>query len=118
MPRKKADPIDLEPDFDEADGPVRLLLHAPTVAALQRARQNAISTLADDPDAEILIIASSKAVLDALQQPDPATQAFTRVCAKSLKSLEIDAPEDTSTVPAAMTEISRRVWSGWVYVRA
>lgn len=50
--------------------PLRILLHAPTAAALTRARQNAINITADDPAAEVRIVVNGDAVAAVLETVD------------------------------------------------
>lgn len=95
----------------------RVVLHAPTADALARARSNARNLLAQDPEAEILILANADAVPFALAERDPGTDPHLRLCANTLAARAIDAPTDLETVPAVIEALVRLQTEGWIYVR-
>ncbi len=97
---------------------VKLIVHAPTPAALVRARRNIVNLLAADPDAEVELVVNGEAAGAALAAPDPNTDKYLTVCANSLTLTGAHAPEGTSTVGAAILHIAQRQAEGWSYFRA
>ena len=97
---------------------LRLLIHAPTAAALARARRNAVNLLAARPGAEVRIVANGEAVAAALDQPDPRTDTLLLLCGNSLSRLGRPLPEGLRRVEAAVVEIVEAQAAGWAYMRA
>lgn len=97
---------------------MRVVLHAPTASALQRARSNARNLKARQADAEILIVANADGVAAALETRDAETDAELRICANTLAARKITAPGDIATVPAAVETIAQLQIEGWIYIRA
>lgn len=97
---------------------VRLIVHAPTPAALVRARRNVVNLLAADPDAEIELVVNGRGAGAALETPDPETDRYLAVCANSLAVTGARAPDGTRTVDAAILHIAQRQAEGWSYFRA
>ncbi|MEM7566677.1 MAG: hypothetical protein AAF321_05535 [Pseudomonadota bacterium] len=95
---------------------MRVLLHAPTADALDRARSNARNLLAEAPDASVEIVANAGGVAHALAAPDP-TDEHLRLCAKTLARLGLDAGGQ-AIVAAAVLHLARRQAQGWAYIRA
>ena len=96
--------------------PLRVLLHAPTPGALDRARSNARNLLAAEPDATVEIVANADAVAHALANPD-GTDEHLRVCERTLARTGASAG-GRRTVPAAVVHLARRQGEGWSYIRA
>jgi len=97
---------------------LRVLIHAPTQAAVTRARNNAVNLKRDAPDAEVLIIANAEGVAAVLDTPRADTEGLTRLCANTLHKLGRRAPHAFQTVDSAILAIARMQESGWLYVRA
>lgn len=97
---------------------LRVLIHAPTAAALQRARNNAANLRAQAPQADVRIIANADGVAAALDAPRADTDGVTLLCANTLKRIERSAPAPFSTVPVAILAIATMQAEGWCYVRA
>ena len=97
---------------------MRVVLHAPTAAALRRARSNARNLKARQPEAEILIVTNADGVAAALETRDPGTDAGLRVCANTLAARNLVAPAHIQTVPAAVETLAQLQIDGWVYIRA
>jgi len=97
---------------------VKLIVHAPTPAALARARRNVVNLLAADPDAEIELVVNGEGAGAALESPDPSTDKYLLVCANSLAASGVPAPVGTRTVGAAVLHIAQRQADGWSYFRA
>lgn len=76
--------------------PVRLIIHAPTAAALDRARRNAANLLKLRPDAAVRIIANGEAVAAALDRPDPATDSLLSLCGNTLANTGRGAEADAA----------------------
>ncbi len=97
--------------------PLRLVIHAPTAAALDRARRNAANLLKARPDAEIRIVANADAVAPALDRPDPPTDPLLRLCGNTLAKLGRTA-DGLTVVEAGVLEIAEAQAAGWGYMRA
>ncbi|VTU13216.1 hypothetical protein SRS16CHR_00456 [Variovorax sp. SRS16] len=98
---------------------IRILLHAPTGSALQRARNNAANILKDDPAADVRIVVNAEAVAAALDQPDPAADARTWVCPNTLRRLSREPAASMTVLPhAAALALALLQREGWIYVRA
>lgn len=97
---------------------LRVLIHAPTAGALNRARNNAANLRAQAPHAEVRIVANAEGVAAALDTPRPDTDGFTLLCANTLKRLQRSAPAPFSTVPVAILALVTMQQEGWCYVRA
>ncbi|WP_240475680.1 hypothetical protein [Herbaspirillum rhizosphaerae] len=96
---------------------MRLLIHAPTATALERARRNLANLLKLAPDAQVELVINAGAVAAALSQPDPL-DGHLRVCRNTLTANQLTAPEGVEVVPAAVLHIARRQAEGWAYMRA
>ncbi|AWU97623.1 hypothetical protein DM194_25325 (plasmid) [Azospirillum ramasamyi] len=99
------------------NGPLRLVIHAPTPAALERARNNARNLLKARPDAEIRIVVNAGAVAAALDGPDAETDRLLRVCGNTLAKTGRTA-EGLTVVPAGVLDIAEAQAEGWGYMRA
>lgn len=97
---------------------LRVVIHAPTAAALKRARSNARNLLRAEPDAEVRIIANAEAAATAVTTPDAETDRHLALCRNSLNAQGLEAPAGIATVPAAVVELVRLQANGWAYIRA
>jgi NitT/TauT family transport system ATP-binding protein len=97
--------------------PLRLIIHAPTAAALARARRNAANLLNACPDAQVRIVANGEAVAAALDSPDAETDGLLALCGNTLAKLGRIAGALT-VVPAAVVAIAEAQAGGWAYMRA
>lgn len=97
---------------------LRVLLHAPTPSALQRARSNAANLRVAAPHAQVRIIANSNAVETAVGEPDPGTDTCLTLCQNSLRRHGVDAPSHIEVTPAAMLLLVELQQQGWIYIRA
>lgn len=104
--------------MDARPTPLRVLIHAPTAAALLRARNNALNLLRAAPDAEVRIIVNAEAVGVLLDSPRPDTDGITLVCGNTLQKLGRAAPPPLQAVGAAIVAIAEMQRDGWSYVRA
>ena len=99
--------------------PLRILLHAPTAAALSRARNNAYNIAADDPAADVRIVVNGDAVAVVLEAPDPILDTRTLICPKTLGWMGRDAPSPLVVLPwGAALSLALIQQEGWCYVRA
>lgn len=99
--------------------PLRIVLHAPTAAALTRARNNANNIAADDPAAEVRIVVNGEAVAAVLDAPDPILDAGTLVCPNTLGRMGRDAPSPLVVLAqGAALSLALMQREGWCYVRA
>ncbi|WP_175234614.1 hypothetical protein [Achromobacter mucicolens] len=98
---------------------LKVVLHAPSAAALQRARNNALNLKRGMPTAEVCIIANAQAVEAALDVAHDLLDAATWICPISLERLNRDNRSPLQVLPgSAVLEIARMQVSGWVYIRA
>lgn len=97
---------------------IRVVLHAPTEAALGRARSNARNLRAAQPEAEIVIVVNADGVRAALDTRDSETDDHLRICSNTLAARSLEAPDHLTTVPAAVETLARLQVEGWAYIRA
>lgn len=96
---------------------IRLLIHAPTPASLERARRNAANLKKADPQAEVEIVANAGAVAAALAEPH-ATDEHLLLCQNTLAATGAQASGNARIVGAAVLHIAQRQADGWAYMRA
>lgn len=97
---------------------LKLVLHAPTAAALNRARRNLANLLAADPNAEVELVINGEAVKAEMAAPDPVSRPHLVVCRNSLDAAGLSAPDDARVTRAAVLHIAQRQAEGWGYFRA
>lgn len=97
---------------------MRLIIHAPTAAALHRARRNLANLLAAEPDAEVELVANGEAAVEAIEKPDHASQQYLVLCENSLRAASLEKPPEFRTTPAAVSYVARLQADGWSYFRA
>lgn len=98
---------------------LKVLLHAPTSSALQRARNNAMNLRRDAPEADIRIVVNAEAVAAALDQAHPEADAFTWVCPNTLARLNKESRAPLRVLDrAAVLELVRLQQDGWIYIRS
>lgn len=95
---------------------LRLLIHAPTAAALARARSNARNLLRAEPTAEVEIIANAGAVAVAIEAGEIEPPLL--LCGNSLATQGLVAPPEARIVAAAVLHIATRQQEGWAYMQA
>ncbi len=96
---------------------LRLIIHAPTVGALERGRRNLANLLKQAPTAQVELVINAGAVAAALDAPSPL-DSHLRVCRNTLEANQLNAPEGVSVVAAAVLHIAQRQAEGWAYMRA
>jgi NitT/TauT family transport system ATP-binding protein len=97
---------------------LKLVIHAPTAAALMRARRNVANLIAADPSAMVELVINGAAVTAEIENPDPATRLHLVVCQNSLDAAGLAAPPDARVTRAAILHIAQRQADGWSYFRA
>lgn len=98
---------------------MKVILHAPTPAALDRARNNAMNLKRDAPDADVRIIVNAEAVAKALDVVHPEMDAFTWVCPNTLARTSRDNRLPLRVLnQAAIFEIVSLQRTGWIYIRS
>ncbi|HLR13623.1 MAG TPA: hypothetical protein VK104_08420 [Burkholderiaceae bacterium] len=98
---------------------MKVILHAPTPAALERARNNAMNLKRDVPDADVRIIVNAEAVGRAQDVVHPEMDAFTWVCPNTLARTSRDNRPPLQVLDhAAIFEIVGLQHKGWVYIRS
>lgn len=97
---------------------IRLMIHAPTKPALNRARRNLKNLLEADPSAQVELVANGEAVRMAVEEADAESDSHLVLCRNSLRAAEMTAPEGVATAEAAVLHIARRQAEGWSYFRA
>lgn len=104
---------------DRQDHDTRIILHAPTAGALERARNNAANLKRESPGADVRIIANAQGVAAALDVVHEDMDAITWLCPNTLgrTARENRAPLRVLNGPAVL-EIVRMQQAGWLYIRA
>lgn len=98
---------------------LRVLFHAPTAAALARARNNATNLKRASPNAEVRIIANAQAVAPALDTVHELQDPVTWLCPISLAGAKRATREPLQVLPGpAVLEIAQLQQAGWAYIRA
>lgn len=97
---------------------MKLVIHAPTPTALERARNNAANALVAAPDTEVCLILNAGAVPAAIAAPHPV-DAQSLLCRITVARMGLDtrAPFTLTEGPAVL-EIAKRQEGGWIYIRA
>lgn len=98
--------------------PLRILLHAPTADALQRARNNAANVIAAVPSAEVRIIVNAGAVAPVLDGPQTNLDELTLVCGNTLATIGREIRPPLKVVAGAVLTIAQMQRGGWCYVRS
>ena len=105
--------------MSDTSHPIRIVLHAPTVRAVTRARNNAANLLKQPAPVEVRIVVNAEAVLTVLDEPDPAGDSLTHVCPNTLSRIGRMAPEPLTVLDeAAVLAIARMQADGWHYIRS
>ena len=97
---------------------IRILFHAPTAAALERARRSAVNVGEAHPQAEILIVVNAEGAETALVRHDDATDPLIVICEATLRRSGLRAPPGRRTTPLSTIFMVERQAEGWTYVRA
>lgn len=98
---------------------LKVLQHAPTSAALQRARNDAMNLRRDAPEVDIHIVVNAEAVAAALDQAHAEADAFTWVCPNTLARLNKESRAPLRVLDrAAILELVRLQQDGWIYIRS
>ena len=101
------------------NAPLRVLLHAPSAAAVARARSNALNLLKEQPTAEVRIVLNADGVVAALDAPHPQADPHTWVCPNTLETTGRTASAPLRVLPVgavlALVQLQRE---GWIYLRA
>lgn len=97
----------------------RVLLHAPTPDALERARSNARNLLKDMPGTLIRIIVNAQAVKACVQGAEDECDTYTYLCPNTLRNQALQAPERLQTLgQGAITTLVQLQAENWLYIRA
>ena len=97
---------------------VRLVIHAPTLAALARARGNLANLLKAEPNCEVELVVNGEAAVEIVRNPDLECARHCVVCENSLRSANLVCPPGLRMAEAAVLHIARRQAEGWGYWRA
>lgn len=98
---------------------LRIVLHAPSAAALARARSNAANLIKGAPQAVVQIVVNGDAVATALNEPDAMADTLTLVCPNTLAKIARNAPAPlTVLTEGAVLALANMQLEGWCYVRA
>ncbi|NML18191.1 hypothetical protein [Azohydromonas caseinilytica] len=98
---------------------LRIVLHAPTVAALARARSNATNLQRGAPYALVRIVVNAEAVAAALDQPHAEVDGLTQVCGNTLQRLGRQAHAPLAVLAqGAVLALAEMQRDGWNYIRA
>lgn len=97
---------------------MKLIIHAPTVAALARAQRNLVNLLRADPNATVELVVNGTAVGEAIDNPDPSCAPHVVLCENSLQAADREKPPGMRSTAAAIHHIAQRQSEGWGYFRA
>ncbi|NVK41058.1 MAG: hypothetical protein HWE39_07425 [Oceanospirillaceae bacterium] len=97
---------------------IRLMIHAPTEAALQRAQSNVRNLLKAAPEAQVEIVVNGPAAAIAVTLHDEAIRSRLVLCCNSLVNQNLEAPDGVRTTSAAVLHIAQQQAAGWAYMRA
>ncbi|HEX7387429.1 MAG TPA: hypothetical protein VF285_09175 [Castellaniella sp.] len=99
--------------------PLKVILHAPTPAALERARNNAANLRRADPQADVRVIVNAQAVAAALDVVRADQDPITWLCPNTLTRIGRPAREPLQVLDKpAVLELALLQQAGWVYIRA
>lgn len=102
-----------------ATAPLRILLHAPSAAAVPRARSNAANLLKQPEPVEVRIVVNADAVRAVLDEPDHDADQLTLVCPNTLDRIGRAAPVPLTVLDrGAVLAVARMQADGWIYIRA
>ena len=105
--------------MNKTENDLRILLHAPTVAALARARSNAANLAKEAPQATVRIVVNADAVVAVLDQANAAADPITLVCPNSLSMLGRSAHAPLTVLSeGAVLALAKMQLAGWCYIRA
>lgn len=105
--------------MSEPNHPIRIILHAPTAAAVTRARNNATNLMKQPPPVEVRIVVNAEAVSAVLDAPDAAGDALTFVCPNTLSRIGRSAPAPLTVLDeSAVLAIVHMQAAGWHYIRS
>lgn len=97
---------------------LRIVLHAPTVGALARARRNATNLAHEAPYATVRILVNGEAVASTLDNPDEALDRVTLVCPNTLKRIGRSAAHPLTVLQEpGVLALARMQAEGWRYIR-
>lgn len=104
---------------EDSQRPVlKVALHAPTPAALQRARNNAMNLKKEEPGATVRIIVNAEAVAAALDLAHSDADTLTWLCPNTLERIGRENREPLRLLDrAAVLELARLQQTGWIYIR-
>jgi len=97
---------------------MKVLIHAPTAGALERARSDARELLAARVQGTIRLLVSGDGVQAALDAPDADIDRLMILCADALLRAGLRPPPGMETTPNAAVLITRLHRKGWSYMRA
>ena len=98
---------------------LKVVLHAPTPAALDRARNNARNLKRQRPQTNVRIIVNAEAVAQALDAAHPEADALTWLCPNTLARTNRENREPLHVLAgAAVLELAELQRNGWVYIRS
>lgn len=104
---------------DDPISSLKILLHAPTLDSLARARNNATNLLKEAPPPQVRIVVNAEAVAAALDAPDAGVDALTWLCPNTLRKLNRPVRAPLQVLPkGAVIMLASLQQEGWLYVRA
>lgn len=98
---------------------LKIVLHAPTAAALARARSNAANLVKHSPATQLRIVLNAEAVAAALDHPDEAADGLTLLCPNTLQRIGRAARAPLTVLgEGSILALARMQREGWQYIRA
>ncbi|GAA0785334.1 hypothetical protein [Marinobacterium sediminicola] len=96
---------------------LKVLVHAPTPDALQRAQANVRNLLKLEPNAEVELVVNGPAAA-AVEIDDDDLLTRLVLCRNSLDKQNLTPQSEATVVAAAVQHLARRQQQGWSYIRA
>lgn len=105
--------------MNETPDRLRILLHAPSVGAVARARSNAANLMKQPVPVQVRIVVNAEAVRAVLDEPSAAADPLTLVCPNTLQRIGRSAAAPLTVLDeSAVLAMARMQAQGWRYIRA
>lgn len=97
---------------------LRVMIHAPTPEALNRAQSNVRNLLKLEPNAEVELVVNGPAVSKAVAISNEDLLSRLVLCKNSLDKQNLSAQPNAKVVLASVLYLANQQKEGWSYIRA
>lgn len=97
---------------------LKVIVHAPTPSALERAISNVRNLLVLEPNADVELVVNGPAIAAAVDINEAEFLSRLVLCRNSLEKQNLQAQPNVSVVRAAVLHLAYRQQNGWTYIRA